>query len=379
MTHPKTTAFCAGAQQSCACPTPAEDTAMGTVQQQPDFRPVTRRDLMAAVNTIARDLGLRPGSVMVVDALLSCLPCKDATAGLDAPITPRTLLTVYAANSTLCFRAKGITDRQLRRHLERLEELGLIQRRDSANGKRFPIHQGGKVVGAFGIDISPLLARSAEFLNLARIRREEEEELRGLKSRIQTLRARCRNLVLDEDSQCFVETLHNTLRRVGTTLAEARALLARLAALLDRPEEMAATQDQPASARPAATAETSDTDGQNVRHIETLKSDTKNAAQNETFHRLWSSMTTLREFYPDMPRNDHAVSRIIFDFGRALGVAHDTLAEAIARLGLFRTLQVQDRMAASAMTIRNPEGYLRQILRDQAPKVGHGQLVPATG
>ena len=122
---------------------------IGTIEHQPHFVPVTRRALMAAVNTTSRALGLRPSSVVVLDALLSCLPCNDPKTGNDSPITPLTLLTVFACNDTLCFRAKGITDRQLRRHLEKLEAANLIQRRDSSNGKRFPIMRNGKVIGAF--------------------------------------------------------------------------------------------------------------------------------------------------------------------------------------------------------------------------------------
>ena len=347
---------------------------MGTVQQQPDFRPVTRRDLMAAVNTLARDLGLRPASVMVVDALLSCLPCKKAAAGGDMPITPRLLLTVYAANSTLCFRAKGITDRQLRRHLEKLEEVGLIRRRDSANGKRFPIHRGGRVIGAFGLDLSPLLARSEELLRLARIRQQEAEELRGLKSRIQTLRARCRSLALDEESQGFVDALQNILRRVGITLAEARALLAKLTGLLEPRRKDTQAEVRLRSDQPLETARTSGADGQNVRHIETDKSDPDTPSLRTDWPRFWNTLTTLRAFYPEMPRTPHGLSRLIFDFGRALGVSHASLAEAIAKLGYAATLGIQDQMAANAVTISNPEGYLRQILRERRHEVGHGQL-----
>jgi len=97
----------------------AQDVGMvfdgaGSVSQQPYFKPVARRDLMAAVNATAKDLGIGPTSVVVLDALLSCLPCNDPKTGTDAWISPQTLLTVFACNDTLCFRAKGITDRQLR-------------------------------------------------------------------------------------------------------------------------------------------------------------------------------------------------------------------------------------------------------------------------
>src|SRR5690606_36544404 len=89
--------------------------AAGAVAEQPQFPAVARRDIMTAVNLCAGRLGLRPASVVVLDALLSCLPCQDAEG--DRLVSPEMLLTIYASNKTLCFRAKGLTDRQLRRHL----------------------------------------------------------------------------------------------------------------------------------------------------------------------------------------------------------------------------------------------------------------------
>lgn len=232
MKHVQVTTLSVEAQQICAIQHATPFEGMGAIERQPYFKPITRRALMTAVNTVSKDLGLRAASVVVVDALLSCLPCKDTKTGVDTPITPMTLLTVFAANDTLCFRAKGITDRQLRRHLERLESVGLIQRRDSANGKRFPIHRGGKVVGAFGIDLSPLLARSEEFLTLAEKRRQEADELRGLKSYIYKLRSECVLLCLDDEVSAFVEGTRNIMRRAGTTLTQARAIVAKLTDIL---------------------------------------------------------------------------------------------------------------------------------------------------
>jgi replication initiation protein RepC len=56
----------------------------------------------------------------------------------------------------------------LRRHLAVLVDCGLVVRRDSPNGKRFARKgQGGEVEQAYGFDLSPLLARAAEFERLA--------------------------------------------------------------------------------------------------------------------------------------------------------------------------------------------------------------------
>ena len=119
MKHITSTALAAGAQESCANSVEHSLPGMGSITQQPAFRPVLRREIMSAVNTCARDLGIRQGAVVVLDALLSCLPCQGQD-GRETPVTPTTLLTVYASNETLCVRAKGLTDRQLRRHIDTL-------------------------------------------------------------------------------------------------------------------------------------------------------------------------------------------------------------------------------------------------------------------
>ena len=202
---------------------------MGQISQQSGFQPVLRRKLMAALSMTGRELGLRPASLMVLDTLLSFLPCTDA-AGKEMPVTPLHLLTIYASNDTISFRARGLTDRQLRRHFDALERQGLIQRRDSANGKRFPVYQNGKVVGAYGIDLMPLFARADAILARAAELREEQQEIRGLKARIGELRARLLSAppALPAEAMEFIIQLRNLTRRVGLTLLEAKSLLARL-------------------------------------------------------------------------------------------------------------------------------------------------------
>ena len=65
-------------------------------------------------------------------------------------------------------RAHGPAAATLRRALAQLVETGIVIRRDSPNGKRYARRgQGGQVEQAFGFDLSPLVARAAEFERLA--------------------------------------------------------------------------------------------------------------------------------------------------------------------------------------------------------------------
>lgn len=388
MRHKQATTSIVEAQDNCAIQRSISFAGMGTPDQQPHFKPIARRVLMATVNTIAKDLGLRSTSVMVIDALLSCLPCKDPETGTDTPINPRTLLTVYAANDTLCFRAKGITERQLRRHLVRLEEVGLIQRKDSANGKRFPVYRGGKVVGAFGIDISPLLEKSEELCTLAKRRREEAEELRGLRSYIQKLRSQCQNMSLSDDLSLYLADTAKIIRRTTTTLSHARAIIKKLTEIIMEANET--ETGEPAKQAPMTyqrkiahlktkyeqpdTTQVSATDGRNVRHKETPKSYTKKIT-HQTVSSLWGGLKTVSEFYPEIPRSETDLLQVVFEFGRILRIQSNILTRAVSKIGSLQTLMIQDQIAAKADRILDPDAYLCKTMANICrTSVGHGQL-----
>lgn len=395
MKHVTSTALAARAQENCAKSAEHSLPGMGSLTLQPAFRPVLRRDVMAAVNTCARDLGLRQGSVVVLDALLSCLPCQGAD-GREMPVSPTTLLTIYASNETLCFRAKGLTDRQLRRHLETLEQAGLIRRRDSANGKRFPVMQHGKPIGAFGLDLSPLFAQADEMLAMALRRREEADELRGLRAQILRLRAACVDLQLSDTVAAFVDGLRNLVRRASLTLTEARGALAQLTAVLfhakprtepafeagestsrlpapiahaeesacnghANPSALGADQIDTDPYPTAKTGQTPASDGQYVRHTE-QESDTKKRNARTCELPDWNDLTEISAFYPE-PNSPQQASLIAFEFGKILRISQDILASAAQRLGVWELLKLEDRMAKQAGSILNPDAYLRSVLR----------------
>ena len=375
------------AQSSCALKRSNSLHGIGVIEHQPQFAPVTRRALLAAVNNAGRALGLRSSSVVVLDALLSCLPCSDPRTGDDRPITPLTLLTVFACNDTLCFRAKGISDRQLRRHLDKLEAANLILRRDSANGKRFPIMRKGQVVGAFGIDLSPLLARSGEILELAQQQRREAEELRGMKACIQRLRLECLSLDLQGEALDFVEAARNIMRRTGVTVLQAKNIIARLQSIL-RDDEAAGTDvpmEKLAMANSAESRPCSDgtptpssskmtaSDGQDVRHKETPKSYTHTTLPHSV-EELWARLSQIPAFYPNQPTTEHELLQLLFEFGKMLRIDNALLGRVVSVLGLTHAIALADQMASRIDLIHSPNGYLSRILASSRQKVGHGQL-----
>lgn len=106
------------------------------------------------------ELDLSDRSLAVLGALLTFSP--------DTALTPGSDLVVFPSNRELAVRAHGPAAATLRRALGRLVEAGIVIRRDSPNGKRFARRgEGGQVEQAFGFDLTPLLARAAEFERLA--------------------------------------------------------------------------------------------------------------------------------------------------------------------------------------------------------------------
>ena len=130
------------------------------------------RDICTARN----QLGVTERALAVLDALLSFHP--------ETVLTGEGLV-VFPSNDQLSLRAHGMAPATLRRHLAVLVDAGLIIRRDSPNGKRYARKdRGGEIAFAFGFDLSPLVARAAEFASSAEAFREEERALRLVRERI---------------------------------------------------------------------------------------------------------------------------------------------------------------------------------------------------
>lgn len=105
-------------------------------------------------------LGIGDRALAVLSALLSFHP--------ETALVPGPGLVVFPSNRELSVRAHGPSPTTLRRALTQLVEAGLVIRRDSPNGKRYARRgEGGQIEQAFGFDLSPLVARAAEFEGLA--------------------------------------------------------------------------------------------------------------------------------------------------------------------------------------------------------------------
>ena len=126
-------------------------------------------------------LGASDRGLAILNALLTFYP--------ENELAEETGFVVWPSNEQLIARANGISPATLRRHLAVLVECGLIIRRDSPNGKRFARKgRGGQVEQAYGFDLSPLVARAAEFEAMAARIAEERLALKCARERLTLLR-----------------------------------------------------------------------------------------------------------------------------------------------------------------------------------------------
>lgn len=133
--------------------------------------------------------GLQDRALTVLDALLTFLPGNE--------LSEESGLVVFPSNAQLSVRAKGINGTTLRRHLAALAEAGLIQRRDSPNGKRYAHrNREGEIEQAFGFDLRPLLCRVAEIAEAAQEIAAERIRLRRMKEALTICRRDVRKLIL---------------------------------------------------------------------------------------------------------------------------------------------------------------------------------------
>ncbi|MBY5378927.1 plasmid replication protein RepC [Rhizobium leguminosarum] len=157
----------------------AESTSGARVEKWKVFRDVCE----------ARErFGLQDRALAVLDALLTFYP--------DAQLDAEQGLVVFPSNAQLSVRAHGITESTLRRQLGALVDAGLIQRRDSPNGKRYAHrNRDGEIEQAYGFDLSPLLARAPELAALAQDVAAERVRFRRAKEALTICRRDVRKLI----------------------------------------------------------------------------------------------------------------------------------------------------------------------------------------
>lgn len=143
---------------------------------------VSHRQVLTAFKRAAPFLGISSRLAHAIDTLMAWSRAVDWTNG-QRPI-------VFPSNETLSLKL-GISVRQVQKLLNEGVALGLLWHRDSANGNRIGARgQDGRLIYAYGIDLSPLGSRYSEFLRVAERGSAENRRIDVLRKRLTAARRR---------------------------------------------------------------------------------------------------------------------------------------------------------------------------------------------
>jgi replication initiation protein RepC len=348
-------------------------------------RPVNKWELLRELSKAQAAFGVSERDLTVLQGLLSFFP-DDALGG-------NAEMVVFPSNKAICERLNGMPCSTMRRHLARLVEAGLLQRRDSPNGKRY-VRKHGEERVAFGFDLSPLYCQSEEIARAAEAVREAEERVRRLREVVSLMRRDLAALAEFGDEMQPGLGIWDQLRdkailtaralRRKLSIEDLAAYRADLEALLDQArniidgsetEEMN-TNDarserhhhnsnkesidlEPALEKSGAAAgvpdvdrdePVADVDEQDTRHLPKIP-----------LHLVIAACPSLKTFYQGEIRHWHQLFDAACHVRPAMGISVSAWEEAQRFMGPEQASIVVSAMLERFEDIRSPGGYLRAL------------------
>ena len=348
-------------------------------------RPVNKWELLRELSKAQAAFGVSERDLTVLQGLLSFFP-DDALGG-------NAEMVVFPSNKAICERLNGMPCSTMRRHLARLVEAGLLQRRDSPNGKRY-VRKHGEDRVAFGFDLSPLYCQSEEIARTAEAVREAEERVRRLREVVSLMRRDLAALAEFGDEMQpglgFWDQLRDkaaltarALRRklsvedLAAYRADLEALLDQARNIIDGPEtEEMNTNDahserhhhnsnkesidlEPALEKSGAAAgvpdvdtdePVADVDEQDTRHLPKIP-----------LHLVIAACPSLKTFYQGEIRHWHQLFDAACHVRPAMGISASAWEEAQRFMGPEQASIVVAAMLERFADIRSPGGYLRAL------------------
>jgi replication initiation protein RepC len=348
-------------------------------------RPVNKWELLRELSKAQAVFGVSERDLTVLQGLLSFFP-DDALGG-------NAEMVVFPSNKAICERLNGMPCSTMRRHLARLVEAGLLQRRDSPNGKRY-VRKHGEDRVAFGFDLSPLYCQSEEIARAAEAVREAEERVRRLREVVSLMRRDLAALAEFGDEMQpglgFWDQLRDkaaltarALRRklsiedLAAYRADLEALLDQARNIIDGPEtEEMNTNDahferhhhnsnkesidfEPALEKSGVAAgvpdvdtnePVADVDEQDTRHLPKIP-----------LHLVIAACPSLKTFYQGEIRHWHQLFDAACHVRPAMGISASAWEEAQRFMGPEQASIVVAAMLERFADIRSPGGYLRAL------------------
>ena len=348
-------------------------------------RPVNKWELLRELSKAQAAFGVSERDLTVLQGLLSFFP-DDALGG-------NAEMVVFPSNKAICERLNGMPCSTMRRHLARLVEAGLLQRRDSPNGKRY-VRKHGEERVAFGFDLSPLYCQSEEIARAAEAVREAEERVRRLREVVSLMRRDLAALAEFGDEMQpglgFWDQLRDkaaltarALRRklsiedLAAYRADLEALLDQARNIIDGPEtEEMNTNDaqserhhhnsnkesidfEPALEKSGAAAGVPDVDT-NVPVADVDEQDTRHLPKIP-LHLVIAACPSLKTFYQGEIRHWHQLFDAACHVRPAMGISASAWEEAQRFMGPEQASIVVAAMLERFADIRSPGGYLRAL------------------
>jgi replication initiation protein RepC len=348
-------------------------------------RPVNKWELLRELSKAQAAFGVSERDLTVLQGLLSFFP-DDALGG-------NAEMVVFPSNKAICERLNGMPCSTMRRHLARLVEAGLLQRRDSPNGKRY-VRKHGEDRVAFGFDLSPLYWQSEEIARAAEAVREAEERVRRLREVVSLMRRDLAALAEFGDEMQpglgFWDQLRDraaltarALRRklsvedLAAYRADLEALLDQARNIIDGPEtEEMNTNDaqserhhhnsnkesidlEPALEKSGTAAGVPDVDT-NEPVADVDEQDTIHLPKIP-LHLVIAACPSLKTFYQGDIRHWHQLFDAACHVRPAMGISASAWEEAQRFMGPEQASIVVAAMLERFADIRSPGGYLRAL------------------
>ncbi|WP_074840422.1 plasmid replication protein RepC [Marinovum algicola] len=347
-------------------------------------RPVNKWELLRELSKAQAVFRVSERDLTVLQGLLSFFP-DDALGG-------NAEMVVFPSNKAICERLNGMPCSTMRRHLARLVEAGLLQRRDSPNGKRY-VRKHGEDRVAFGFDLSPLYCQSEEIARAAEAVREAEERVRRLREVVSLMRRDLAALAefgdevqpglgLWDQLRDKAALIARALRRklsiedLAAYRADLEALLDQARNIIDGPETEEMNTDDAQSERhhhnsnkesidfePAleksgaagvpdvdTNEPMADADEQDTRHLPKIP-----------LHLVIAACPSLKTFYQGEIRHWHQLFDAACHVRPAMGISASAWEEAQRFMGPEQASIVVAAMLERFADIRSPGGYLRAL------------------
>ncbi len=207
----------------------------------PDAAPgIQPGQYLAAFKDAAPSLSCSGSMILTIDWLFRFTRPQDWQPGQSPIVWP---------SAALQQEFLGLSASQIKVINRRLIDAGLILMRDSPNRKRFGTRdREGRIVEAYGFDLSPLRARHSEFRRIAQEAKDRRVQIAQQRRRYSALRTEARSLLEQyqqklspgspgegiNDAWAIYEAIITTFKRSPNRLHEAIAAMAGLIELVEK-------------------------------------------------------------------------------------------------------------------------------------------------